>query len=840
MTSIMDRAQAATRSVPPLRGTLPPHCQRDLSSLRGFVRSAVSGGVPDPAVTANQVREVLVTGATGFIGRFLVRDLLAHDSGLIVHCIVRAEDARRGMARLRARMEEAEIWDDAFAPRLQLHAGDIAQARFGLSEEDFSLLSERIDAVHHLAASLTLASSYVAVRRVNTFAIRNVLELCFRTRLKHLYYASTLGVFPEYFCGFAREYQDSRIDHQMQPDLGAMKRHFPLGLLGYPWSKLVSEQAILFAGQAGLPVGVFRLPQSAMTSSGFAQPSDITVRTFSAVNDVRMVPRGFVFQSPQEAIDTLTGIWRDISLNPGRRHTIYHCSDQHPVERHFTLDEFGWHYPEVPYETFKRVCRARGKASPLSGHWALLDHFRSYWFRGGRSRTDIPVSDRAMREDCPRPVEWPGPLTKLVRHYRWVRRRGDRWPYPAPPDGRLEYDRLVEQARDYAAAAGVPFECVYPDWMLGGLRRLVRAIKAPTAGMRKDMTSFVVFDSCRLLRNGAALAEERRRFPEIDEQKIVRPLFIVGINRTGTTYLHRLMARDPRFWTLRSYEYFEPVLASGDYAGIKCFRDDPRRASAADALGASGIAEAFKGIHHIDIDEPEEDFPILRMTFSAWPPTTRYRVPEYESWLQENGCREAYGFHRRTMQHFTYHRRLRQPGRPGEWLLKMPYHLLELDSLVEAYPDALFIQTHREPVQFMGSWCSLVEKVRGRSSDPQPRDELGAEQLAFMKRIMDRSVEFRTGHPELEHRWIDVSYYDLVQDPLAVVGRIYDQFGWSLEPGAVGAMDAWLAEQTEHRRTERRHRYDIADYGLTREMIDASFARYREFVSERGIRESSL
>ena len=225
------------------------------------------------------------------------------------------------------------------------------------------------------------------------------------------------------------------------------------------------------------------------------------------------------------------------------------------------------------------------------------------------------------------------------------------------------------------------------------------------------------------------------------------------------------------------------------------------------------------------------------MTFSAWTPTTRYRVPEYEDWLSENGCRDAYGFHRRAMQHYTFQRGQRRPGSPGQWLFKMPYHLWNGEPR-RMYPDALFIQTHREPVQFMGSWCSLVGEGSRALERPPASDEVGVEQLAFMKRIMDRGVDFRRRHPELEHRWIDVSYYDLIRDPLAVVGNIYDHFGWTLEPEAVEAMDAWQSEQSERRRTEKRHRYDIADYGLTREMIDAAFAPYHAFVSERGLRES--
>ena len=135
----------------------------------------------------------------------------------------------------------------------------------------------------------------------------------------------------------------------------------------------------------------------------------------------------------------------------------------------------------------------------------------------------------------------------------------------------------------------------------------------------------------------------------------------------------------------------------------------------------------------------------------------------------------------------------------------------------------------------MGSWNSLVEQVGRATLQPSPREVIGREQLAFMSGMLDRAVDFRSAHPELEHRWLDVSYYDLLRDPMAVVGEIYERCGWSLEPDAVDAMDAWLEEQGRRRRSEKRHRYDIADYGLNREMVDAAFSRYRDFVSQRGI-----
>ncbi|MYC91840.1 MAG: sulfotransferase, partial [Gemmatimonadetes bacterium] len=137
------------------------------------------------------------------------------------------------------------------------------------------------------------------------------------------------------------------------------------------------------------------------------------------------------------------------------------------------------------------------------------------------------------------------------------------------------------------------------------------------------------------------------------------------------------------------------------------------------------------------------------------------------------------------------------------------------------------------PVEFMGSWCSLVERFRSDISEPRPRRELSTEQLKAMSRMLDRAVGFRRSHPELEHRWHDVSFYDLVSNPIAVVVGIYRHFGWSMEPESIEAMKAWFWRQEEQRRAETRHKYDIADYGLTRDKVNAAFADYREFVASR-------
>ena len=827
-------ATAARRRVAPLAEALPPPCQRDLDDLRAFVRRAMGDGNPAPAVPVADVREVLLTGATGFVGRFVLRDLLRMDGDLVVHCLVRATDGEHGLQRLRAAMEEAEIWDEAFAPRIRVVAGDLCAARFGLDRAGFDDLARRIDAVHHFAAEVSLSTSYLAIRRTNAFAMRNVLELCLRTRLKHLFHASTMGVFPQYFCDFANEFAGRGIDHQGQPDLADMKRMFPLGIGGYPWSKLVAEQSVLFAHRAGLPAAVFRLPLTSRSTTGYTQPSDTSVRVYAAVADVQMMPGGFSFQRQNHTVDTLSRICTAIASNPRRQFTLYHCCNPNPVPHDLELADFGLYLREVPWDTFRRACQARGEDSPLHGYWALLDTFAPYWFSPTKALTDVPVSDRALREDCPFPIEWPGILTMFRRTNDWIREHRQQWPFSLPQP-RIDYVCLMARAERFAERFGAPFAATYPDWMRDALAHLVEALRAPEARLLQGKRAVVVSDLSASLRNNAKLTGERLRHPEIERERIVRPVFIVGINRTGTTFLHRLLARDPRFWTLRSYELAEPVVPDGDYA-TAWTAADVRRARLLDVFVAAGFFESFAGAHDIDVDEPEEDLGLLRHTFLSWSNTNIYQVPGYGRWLAAAGSRRAYGYHRRAMQHFTWQRHRQQPGQEAQWLLKAPVHLMELEALMGAYPDACFIQTHREPRELTGSWVSLIEQLRTRTTEPTPRGVLGPEQLADLSAMLDRAVEFREAHPELQQRWCDVSYADLVDDPWATVRAVYEHFGWALEPAAFAAMEAWQERQAERRRHEVRHRYDLADYDITPAAVDAAFARYREFIAGRGVR----
>ncbi len=212
-----------------------------------------------------------------------------------------------------------------------------------------------------------------------------------------------------------------------------MKRIFPLGMRGYSWSKLKAEPILLYAQQVGLPLAIFRLPHTGMSSSGFVKEDDSTVRIFAAMTHVEAMPQGSLYAWDNETVDTISQVCTAISLNPRRRYTIYHCCNLKLVSHELELADFGIYWRGVPYESFKQLCQARGMDSPLDGYWILLDYFGPYWFGLKRARISRPICDRSLREDCPYPIKWPSLLTMLRYSENWINQHQESWQHPVYP-----------------------------------------------------------------------------------------------------------------------------------------------------------------------------------------------------------------------------------------------------------------------------------------------------------------------------------------------------------------------------------------------------------------------
>ena len=309
-----------------------------------------------------------------------------------------------------------------------------------------------------------------------------------------------------------------------------------------------------------------------------------------------------------------------------------------------------------------------------------------------------------------------------------------------------------------------------------------------------------------------------REHPEIDALPLPRPIVIAGLQRTGTTMLHRLLAADPRARALLSWEALHPAPLPGEGRGGS-FR---RRAESRGAeLGLKALAPEFFAIHPVEANAPEEDVLLLDHVFTSQAPEATLHVPTYAAWLETQDLEPSYRYLRRLLKLLTWQR-------GGDyWVLKTPNHMEYLRELLAVFPDALIVQTHRDPQATMGSFCSMVAHGRGVFSDEVDAREVGSHWLRKVSRMIDRSLSVRDGGAGRAGgaSFIDVSYYDLLTDPLAEVRRIHAHAGTALSPEAETAMKAVLARDTQHR--FGRHVYRTRDFGLSPAGIEEAFASYR-------------
>lgn len=315
------------------------------------------------------------------------------------------------------------------------------------------------------------------------------------------------------------------------------------------------------------------------------------------------------------------------------------------------------------------------------------------------------------------------------------------------------------------------------------------------------------------------------RHPEILEQPIIAPVFIVGLQRAGTTMLHRLLAADPGLRALLSWEALrpapitvpitEPIAVPNAHASPA---RDPRIGRAMiEELGLRYMAPDFCAVHSVEAHAPDEEVVLLDHSFLSTVAVATLRVPTYAAWLERQDQRPAYEYLKKMLQ-------LLQWQRPGErWILKTPHHLEWLDTLLAVFPDAAIIQTHRDPLKSVASFSSMICHAHGVFSDRVDPGEIGAQWAKKTERMLSRAMATRDR--TRASSFIDVSYYDLLADPLAEVERIYCCIGRRLSREAIRSMQRTLRANPQHKNGA--HSYALADFGLTARALEPRFAEYR-------------
>jgi hypothetical protein len=323
-----------------------------------------------------------------------------------------------------------------------------------------------------------------------------------------------------------------------------------------------------------------------------------------------------------------------------------------------------------------------------------------------------------------------------------------------------------------------------------------------------------------LLVNRLRLARDRVRFPWIARVRVASPIFIAGLPRSGSTFLHHLLAQDPQSRVLRAWE----VLTPSPPPSPETDATDPRIAHARRQLRAfDRIAPEFKTIHPLSAELPLECIAVLAHSFVSSRFHTMYRVPSYQAWFEQQDHRPAYALHRAVLQHLQ----ARFVG--GRWVLKAPTHLWSLEALFATYPDAFVVQTHRDPATALASVASLTTVLRRVSSDAVNPVEIGREVTHQWSNALERAVVFRRSGAVAAERFVDVQYRDVLDDPIGVIRAIYARVGLRLGATAERRMRAHIRRHPKDRHGP--HRYSMTSFGLDPDAISHRFKSYREYFN---------
>ena len=309
-------------------------------------------------------------------------------------------------------------------------------------------------------------------------------------------------------------------------------------------------------------------------------------------------------------------------------------------------------------------------------------------------------------------------------------------------------------------------------------------------------------DIMRALTNRLDVIAWRKKHPEIASKPITAPIFICGQPRTGTTILYDLLAQDPDLRAPLTWEVDAPCPVPQS----ETYHSDPRIAATQASLELSEqIIPGFLAFHPMGALVGQECVRITASEFTSMIFTVQYRLPSYYRWLlYEADHAGAYRFHRIFLQHL-------QSGVPGQWLLKSPAHLWQLDTLLAEYPDALIVQTHRDPLNVISSIAALTHHLRRMGSDESNIAECAAQSYEEIVVGLDRGMALRDSGAVPAGSFIDVQFADFMKDPWKTISGIYQKLGRELRSATEKKMRDFLAA---HPSDGGRGRYTWSDTGL--------------------------
>jgi hypothetical protein len=318
--------------------------------------------------------------------------------------------------------------------------------------------------------------------------------------------------------------------------------------------------------------------------------------------------------------------------------------------------------------------------------------------------------------------------------------------------------------------------------------------------------------------NRLTYVNDRKLYPEIVRQKIVKPVFIIGFPRTGTTILHDILAQDPANRAPLTWE----VMFPSPPPQTATFETDPRIAVCEASFGPVRAAiPQFKAMHPMGAQLSQECVTLMGEAMCTPLFHNQFRVNAYQDWVDlKADWSHVYDFHHKQLQHMQSGHML------DRWVLKTGAHMWGLEHLLATYPDARIVFTQRHPVKSLTSYASLTALVRTLGSDHVDKVEIAADWSVRLKRALEHVWSVRMAKDYPDAIFLDVMFSDFVNNQFGVVERIYDAFGLPMSEAGAAAMRKFIDENPPG--VHGIHRYDPEEYGVRPDAVNDIFRSYIE------------
>ncbi len=370
-------------------------------------------------------------------------------------------------------------------------------------------------------------------------------------------------------------------------------------------------------------------------------------------------------------------------------------------------------------------------------------------------------------------------------------------------------DELIAQARERTGLHDLGPESFYE-----GLVVLLKGVEQ--AGTFNELGTAVIPDQAiGYLVTRLEIEDWYRRHPEIDEQAISPPLFGLGLPRTGSTALSYLQAEDPATRSLRTWETNSPT-PPPDPATEDT---DPRIAEAAVAISMiDEMAPKFKTMLPRSPTGPNECLQLMSLDFRSSMFIAMGDNRAYQEWFASCDMVSTYQYHLRVLKLLQW----KYPPRP--WRLKSPAHMHSLDALLEVYPEARFVMTHRDIAQVIPSVVSLLDATSEMLRTGPVAADFAEREAGFWERAMRKTLAYRDyGN---EDRFFDISFSDMRTDPVAEMRKLYAWMGDELTDEVEARMATWWS--TNPRDKQGVHEYHPEQYGIDLDELRQQFAFYND------------